>query len=74
MTMSEFLPEPGELLERVRALPAARPLLARLPGAAGVYLVGGAVRDLLLGGAPVDLDLAVEGDAEAIRGIARAES
>jgi tRNA nucleotidyltransferase (CCA-adding enzyme) len=30
-----------------------------------VHLVGGAVRDLLLGGAPIDLDLVVEGDAEA---------
>jgi tRNA nucleotidyltransferase (CCA-adding enzyme) len=29
----------------------------------GVYLVGGAVRDLLLGGEPYDLDLVVEGDA-----------
>ena len=62
MTMSEFLPE---LLERARALPAARPLVARMPDAPTVHLVGGAVRDLLLGGAPFDLDLAVEGDAAA---------
>ena len=64
MTMSDFLPEPAELATRVRALPAARPLIPRLRGASGVHLVGGAVRDLLLGGAPVDLDLAIEGDAE----------
>ncbi|HEY1510210.1 MAG TPA: hypothetical protein VGF93_14475 [Solirubrobacteraceae bacterium] len=62
--MSDFLPKAGELATRVRALPAARPLIPRLRGTSGVHLVGGAVRDLLLGGAPVDLDLAVEGDAE----------
>jgi tRNA nucleotidyltransferase (CCA-adding enzyme) len=61
MTMSEFLAEARDLLERVRALPAARPLLP----AGHVYVVGGAVRDVLLGGAPIDLDLVVEGDAEA---------
>ena len=60
MAMAKFLPEGRGLLERVRGLPVARPLLA----ADHVYLVGGAVRDLLLGGAPVDLDLVVEGDAE----------
>lgn len=57
--------DPAELLERVGALPAARPLLARLGDGAGVHLVGGAVRDLLLGGTPFDLDLVVEGDASA---------
>ncbi len=57
------LPPPAELLERVRALPAGAPLLARLGGQQGVYLVGGAVRDLLLGGQPYDLDLVVDGDA-----------
>ena len=50
------------MLDRVRALPAGRPLLDRLAGMTGVYLVGGAVRDLLLGGRPPDLDLVVEGD------------
>ncbi len=65
MTMSEFLPKPGELPERVGALPAAGPLLARTDGGAGVYLVGGAVRDLLLGATPLDLDLVVEGDVAA---------
>lgn len=63
MTMSEFLPK---LLEQAIALPAARPLIFRLPEAPKVHLVGGAVRDLLLGGAPIDLDLAVEGDAVAL--------
>ena len=66
MSMPTFPPKPLELVERVVALPAARPLLARLPDDAGVHLVGGAVRDLLLGGAPVDLDLVVEGDARAV--------
>jgi tRNA nucleotidyltransferase (CCA-adding enzyme) len=64
MTMSEFLPESRELLARVRALPAAQPLLAGVDGER-LYLVGGAVRDVLLGGSPIDLDLVVEGDAEA---------
>jgi tRNA nucleotidyltransferase (CCA-adding enzyme) len=56
------IPSAEELLERVRALPAGAPLIERLTGAEGVYLVGGSVRDLLLGGKPFDLDLVVEGD------------
>jgi tRNA nucleotidyltransferase (CCA-adding enzyme) len=40
-------------------------LLPRLNDRIAVHLVGGAVRDVLLGGAPVDLDLVVEGDAAA---------
>ncbi len=60
------VPPPSVLLERVRALPAAAPLLERLGEQPGVHLVGGAVRDLLMGGAPSDLDLVVEGDAAAL--------
>lgn len=56
-------PTPGQLIDQLRSLPAAQPLLARLGDATGVHLVGGAVRDLLLGGSPSDLDLVVEGDA-----------
>jgi tRNA nucleotidyltransferase (CCA-adding enzyme) len=59
---------PDRLLAAVRALPAASALLERLDGAPPVYLVGGAVRDLLLGGRPLDLDIAVDGDVEALAG------
>jgi tRNA nucleotidyltransferase (CCA-adding enzyme) len=54
------------LLERLRALPAAEPVLTALEGERQVWVVGGAVRDLLLGSRPVDLDLVVEGDAIAV--------
>ncbi len=49
----------------LRSLPAAAPLLAALDGDPRVWVVGGAVRDLLLGAgdAVVDLDLVIEGDA-----------
>jgi tRNA nucleotidyltransferase (CCA-adding enzyme) len=54
----------------LRSLPAAKPLLAVLPHA---WIVGGAVRDALLGGVPEDLDLVIEGDAaEAARRLATA--
>jgi tRNA nucleotidyltransferase (CCA-adding enzyme) len=54
----------------LRALPAAAPLLDAFDGAPGVWVVGGAVRDLLLGlgASVVDLDLVVEGDAVAAAG------
>jgi tRNA nucleotidyltransferase (CCA-adding enzyme) len=54
------------LLTRFSELPAAGPLLSRLGQAEGVYLVGGAVRDLLLGGKPLDLDLVVDGEVEPV--------
>ncbi len=60
------LPSPPSLLEQVRSLPAARPLMRALEDVPGVYLVGGAVRDLLMGGRPYDLDLVLEGDAQAL--------
>jgi tRNA nucleotidyltransferase (CCA-adding enzyme) len=55
-------PARKELAKQLRALPAAQPLLRRLTDVPDVHLVGGAVRDLLLGGAPIDLDLVVAGD------------
>jgi tRNA nucleotidyltransferase (CCA-adding enzyme) len=63
-------PAREELIGQIRALPSAAPLLAALGDEPGVYLVGGAIRDLLLGDehGPVgsDLDLVVEGDAAAL--------
>lgn len=60
-------PDDGDaLLQRLEALPAGRPLLARLRDVDGVYLVGGAVRDLLLGGAPLDLDILVDGELDPV--------
>lgn len=59
-------PDPDRLLEALGALPAGGPLLRRLQGEPNVYLVGGAVRDLLLGGRPFDLDLVVEGETEPV--------
>ena len=51
-----------ELRERIRALPGMERLLPALAGLPPVYVVGGAVRDLVLGEPVVDVDLAVEGD------------
>src|ERR1700722_1288330 len=53
-------PSADALLALIRALPAAGPLLAAVGETADVYLVGGAVRDVLLEGQPLDLDLVVE--------------
>jgi tRNA nucleotidyltransferase (CCA-adding enzyme) len=53
-------PSASELLDRLAALPAAHELLGALGDADGVYLVGGAVRDLLRGHAPLDLDLVTD--------------
>lgn len=50
-----------ELLERLRALPCGRRLLDAAAGEDGIHLAGGAVRDLLLGREPAELDVVVEG-------------
>ena len=56
------VPSAEQLLAQVRALPAGQKLVELVPELDGVYVVGGAVRDLLRGGRPLDLDLVVEGD------------
>ncbi len=50
-----------EALERLR--PAFEAIAAASEGYDGVYLVGGTVRDILLGEQSFDVDIAVEGDA-----------
>jgi tRNA nucleotidyltransferase (CCA-adding enzyme) len=52
----------GELVDALPAIDQLRQIAERAPA----YLVGGAVRDLLLGGGGADLDVAVEGDVEAL--------
>jgi tRNA nucleotidyltransferase (CCA-adding enzyme) len=51
-----------DVLERLGTPPA----LAALAGEEAVYVVGGAVRDVLLGRTPHELDFVVEGDAVAV--------
>jgi tRNA nucleotidyltransferase (CCA-adding enzyme) len=55
----------SELAERVRALPGMDRLMPALDGLPPAFLVGGGVRDLLLGRRTVDVDVAIEGDARA---------
>jgi tRNA nucleotidyltransferase (CCA-adding enzyme) len=52
----------GELVESLTAIDQLRQIAERVPA----YLVGGVVRDLLLGREVADLDVAIEGDAEAL--------
>src|SRR5918997_2647476 len=53
-------------MDPLRAAPGADIVLAAVAGEPGVHVVGGAVRDALLGHVPPDLDLVVEGDAIAV--------
>src|ERR1700722_461760 len=53
---------PDVLLDRIRAMPGMPAVLDAVGDAQGVYLVGGAVRDLFLGAPAPDLDLVVDGD------------
>lgn len=52
-------------LERARAAPALAALREALAGAPG-FLVGGAVRDAMLGREPAELDVAVEADLDPV--------
>lgn len=57
-----------DLREALRQLRCGRRLLDAAAGIAGVHLVGGAVRDLLLERDPRELDVVVEGDVGALAG------
>src|SRR3954470_11551373 len=50
-------------MDPLRAAPGADIVLSAVAGEPGVHVVGGAVRDALLGQVPRELDLVVEGDA-----------
>ena len=52
-----------DLLDLMALAPGARAALDALAGEPGVHVVGGAVRDALLGRVPRELDFVVEGDA-----------
>jgi tRNA nucleotidyltransferase (CCA-adding enzyme) len=56
----------SELIARAGALRGMEAVRPALEGGPPCFLVGGAVRDLLLGRAPLDVDIAVEGDAEGV--------
>jgi tRNA nucleotidyltransferase (CCA-adding enzyme) len=62
-----FVAEGRELLERLRALPGGAELIALADERGGaVELVGGAVRDLMLGLRPRELDVVAQADVEAL--------
>jgi tRNA nucleotidyltransferase (CCA-adding enzyme) len=54
----------NDLLERLAELPRGQAVRDAAKDTPGVYLVGGAVRDLALGLVPHEIDLAVEGDPD----------
>lgn len=56
--------EASEVVEQLRQSPCGRLLLDAAERLPGIWLVGGAVRDLMLGTEPRELDVAVEGAAE----------
>jgi tRNA nucleotidyltransferase (CCA-adding enzyme) len=56
----------GSVLAALAGAPAGPELLAAADGLEGIHLVGGAVRDLLLGSTPLELDVVVDGDPAAL--------
>jgi tRNA nucleotidyltransferase (CCA-adding enzyme) len=61
-------PTAGRTLDALSALPAGRAVLAAGDRFPGLWLVGGAVRDLALAAEVRDLDVAVEGEIEEVAG------
>jgi tRNA nucleotidyltransferase (CCA-adding enzyme) len=63
-------PEPGSLIPELERLERLAPVFEAVAAVSepydGVYLVGGTVRDILLGERSFDVDIAVEGDAIAL--------
>lgn len=66
--MTDVAGDGRAVLERLRELPGGRLLLELSCGRDDVALVGGAARDLLLGREPRELDIVVDGAAEAFAG------
>jgi tRNA nucleotidyltransferase (CCA-adding enzyme) len=59
---------PAEAIERLGTLPGGRELLAQTSKRDDIALVGGAVRDLLIGHWPRELDVTVAGDSASLAG------
>jgi poly(A) polymerase len=67
-----IIPREQHCISRKQISPNALRVLYRLKDAGfAAYLVGGAVRDLLLGGAPKDFDVATDATPEQVRGLFR---
>ncbi|SDD78294.1 poly(A) polymerase [Aquimonas voraii] len=67
-----IIPRAEHCISRKQISPNALRVLYRLHEAGfGAYLVGGAVRDLLIGGAPKDFDVATNATPEEVRGLFR---
>ena len=67
-----IIPRADHGISRKQISPNALRVLYRLHEAGfGAYLVGGAVRDLLIGGAPKDFDVATSATPEEVRGLFR---
>ena len=58
-------PAPAEMAARMRRHPSVARVADAFAQTPGSWLVGGAVRDLLLGRSPLDVDVVVEDDLEA---------
>ncbi len=71
-SIAPALRDPLTALAQLPGSNAGRALLAIAEHTPGLWLVGGAVRDVLLGRAPRELDVIVEGDAVAVARLAAA--